>query len=450
MKSNKSNMSSKYNLLIVIVSLFALFNFTACSDDNSTGTDNGGEDSGSHATINGQVQDEFAKSSSASKAKDVEGAVVTAATISSSGSVEMMEDTETEVESSGEFTLEADANAAEEIVIVAENEGEKLMGYISAEVENGSSYTIKPIDTESSAETGVFAQIKSQGDTDIVHKSDIETMITSNSAAEIYGDGSATADIAAAVSNSAEARSEFFSEYSQDAESEIDAYFETMTDAQFSYESTLNSSSSTDEEEAALEGYLETKVNAYNEASLSEKQTSEFLHAQGNIILNSMSSVSSEIQNEARHSSSIMIAIATDNAVQARAEASDMSDETISAIADAGVSLRSEVRSSGGSEGSIQTAFETYHDEVRSAIESDSSVEGTAVVTIDTEINAAGGIKATFNSTLSGLLDTSSLTDLYVDFNNDVDAVVQANSALIGDIDAEVLTDIMVLINLSN
>ncbi len=443
-------MNSKFNLLLITISLLALFNLTACSDNNSTGNDNDGETPESQATINGQVQDEFAKSASTSNAKDVEGAVVTAATISSTGSIEMMEDTETEVESSGEFTLEADVSTAEEIVVVAENEGSQLMGYISAEVENGSSYTIKPLDTEYSAETEVFTQIKSEGNTDIVHKSDIETVITSSGAADIYGDGSATAEVAAAVTNSAEARSEFFSEFSEDAEADLDAYFETMTDAQFSYESTLNSSSSTDEQEAAFEGYLETKVNAYGEASLNEKQTAEFLHAQGKVILNSMSSVSSEVQDEARHSSSIMVAIATDNAVQARAESSEMSDETVSAIADAGVTLRSEVQGSGGSESTISAAFETYHDEVRAAIENDSSVEGTAVVTIDTEINAAGGVKAAFHSTLSGLVDTSNLADLYIGFNNDVDAIVDTNSALIGDIDAEVLADIMVLINLSS
>lgn len=443
-------MNSKFNLVLITISILAIFNFTACSDDNSTGNDNGGETPESQATINGHVQDEFAKSASTSNAKDVDGAVVTAATISASGSIEMLEDTETEVESSGEFTLEADVSTTDEIVVVAENEGSQLMGYISAELENGSSYTIKPLDTESSAETEVFIQLKNDGDAEIVHKSDIETIITSNSAAEIYGDASATAEVATAVSNSAQARSEFFSEFSENAESDLDAYFETMTDAQFSYEMTLNSSSSADEQEAAFDGYLETKVSAYSDASLNEKQTAEFLHAQGNVIVNSMSSVSSEVQTEARHSSSTMIAIATDNAVQARAESSDMSAETVSAIADAGVTLRSEVQGSGGSESTINAAFETYHEDVRSAIENDSSVEGTAVVTIDTEINVAGGVKSSFDSTLTGLVDVSTLADLYLGFSNDVDAIVDTNSALIGDIDAEVLSDIMVLINLSS
>jgi len=278
-------MYSKYSLIFVTVTLFLFFNFTACSDDDTTGS-NGGETPGSHATINGQVEDEFAKTASnkttsTSKAKGVDGAVVSAATISSSGSVEKMESTETDVESSGQFTLEADVSTVEEVVVVAEKDGEQLMGFISAELENGSTFTIKPIDVESSAETEIFARLKSEGDSDIVHKSDVETMITSESAAEIRGDASAVADVAAAVSNSAETRAEFFSEFSSDAEADLESYFETMTDAQFSFESTLNSSSSVDEEEAAFEAFLETKVNAYTETSLNEKQTAEFLHAQG-------------------------------------------------------------------------------------------------------------------------------------------------------------------------
>ncbi|NBC65896.1 MAG: hypothetical protein GVY07_09620 [Bacteroidetes bacterium] len=124
MKSNKTTIYYKFSLIIVIVSILALFNLRACSNDNSNGSDNHGDPLGSQATINGQVEDDFAKTSSIANAKDIEGTVVTAATILLGGSVEMMEDTETEVESSGEFTLEFDAGTAEDVVIVAENKSE--------------------------------------------------------------------------------------------------------------------------------------------------------------------------------------------------------------------------------------------------------------------------------------------------------------------------------------
>lgn len=441
-------MKSKFNLLIATLTLLFLFNLTGCSDDNSTGDE--GEEPGSHATINGAIQDEFSKSTTDTRAKVPENTVVTAATISSSGSLEMMEETETEVETSGEFSLEADVETAEEVVVVAESNGEQLKGYISSEVENENSYTIKPLNVESSAETDVYARVKTQGNSDMVHKSDIESVITANSSADIYGDATATNEIATAISNSAQARADFFAEFGEDAESDIDSYFETMTDAQFEYEAALNSSSSNDQDEAAFEAFLESKVNAYSDAGLEAKENAEFLRVQGRAILNSMSSVSPEVKNEARHTSSFMIAIATDNAVRARAESSGMAQSTVDAIADAGVTLRVDVQGSDGSESSVEAAFETYHDEVRAAMESDSSVEGSIIVTIDTEINVASGVKAALHSALSGVAEASQLIDAYIQFNSDVDAIVDANSTLLGEVDAEVLSDIMVLINLSS
>lgn len=441
-------MKSKFNLLITILTLLFLVNLTACSDDNSIG--NGGEDPGSQATINGTVEDEFSKSTANARAKVPENTVVMAATVSSNGSLEMMENTETEVETSGDFTLEVDASTAEEIVVVAESNGERLKGYISAEVENGNSYTIKPLDVESSAETDVYAKIKADGKTNIVHKSDIESVVKANGAADIHGNASAANQVAAAISNSAEARAEFFAEFTENAESNINSYFDAMTQAQFEYESALHSSASTGQKEAAFEAFLETEVNAYNNAGLAGKRNAQLLHMHGKVILNSMSSVSADVKNEARHSTSYMIAIATDNAVRARAESSGMSQSTVDAIADAGVTLRADVQGSSGSESSVEAAFETYHDEVRAAIENDSSVEGTAVVAIDAEINIAAGAKATLSSALSGVIEASQLIDAYIQFDSEVDAIVDANSALIGDIDAEILSDIMVLINLSS
>ncbi len=439
-------MTFRNNLIYATLTLFLIFGITACSDDNSTGPNN---NNGSEATINGSVEDQFSKSSPDAAAKDLEGTVVTAAKVTSSGSLEMMEETETNVNASGEFSLNVDASTAEEIVVVAENEGSRLKGFISAEIENGSSYNLKPINVESSAETDVFAEIKANGNADIVHKSDIESVITANGAADVQGNSSAIAEVAAGISNSAEARAEYFAEFTGDAQANMNTYFETMTEAQFDLESTL-STSSTSEQKAAFEAYLDATVDAYSEAGLEAKQVAEFMHMRGKVILNSMGSVSSDVESDARGASSYMIAVATDNAVQARAEASGMSGATISAIADAGSTLRSEVRSSGGAEASITAAFDTYHDEVRGAIENDSSVTGTAVVTIDTEINAASGAEVIFNSEISGTVDASQLIDAYVEFNNSVQSIVEANSALIGDIDVQVLSDIMVLINISS
>lgn len=441
-------MYKKLHLTFATLILMLFVSLTACTDSTTTGSD---DDPEPRAVINGTVEDDFSNSKSDKAAKDVENTVVTAARISSNGSLELIEETETQVDASGDFTLEIDADAMEEIVIVADNEGDRLTGIVTVEVENENTYTIKPINTESSAETDVYVDIATDGNTNIIHKSDIETVVIANSAADVYENSSATSDISAGVSNSAEARTVYFNDVSEgDGQANLDIYLETMTDAQNDYELTVYSSTSSEEKEAAFTTLLENKVEAYNDAGLEHKENAEFLHMQERVFLNSTSSVSTDVENDSRWASSYTIAIATDNAVQARAEASNMSDNTVDAIADAGATLRTEVRENNGSEATVRAAFETYHDEVITAMENDSSVEGAVVITIDTEVNAAGGPKSTFSTTLTGLLEISELTDAYINFNNNVDTIVEANAETVGDIETQILSDIIVLINLSS
>jgi hypothetical protein len=432
-----------YLTIPISVIIFSIVLFTACSDNGATAVD---VESG--AVINGSVENGTTQDKSMSSESEAEETTVWAASVTSNGSFEKISETETEVDASGEFSLTVDADAVNYLAIVAESGGAELKGFISAQIENGQSYTIKPINAQSSAETEVFARIVADGKTDIVHKSDIEAFITSNAGAEIYSSSSAIADVSGAVKNSADARTAFFSEFDSDVSAKMDQYFEIMTDIQFDYESAVSSSTSSDAREAAFEAFLEAKAGAYTEAEFEAVNIAKFLHMQKEVAQNSMESVSSSVRNEVRSTTSIMAAIALDAAVQARAEASGMSESTISAIVDAGSTLHADVSGSGGTEGEISAAFETYHEEVRTAMESDSSVEGTILITIDTEINAAGGPGILFETAISGLISAQSLNDIYADFVSSVRSSVEAQSELLGEVDAEAVADILILINL--
>lgn len=424
-----------------------LFVFTACSD-NSTGVDSNGPDNGTNgsaATINGSV-DESSQSKVQSGETSAEAGVVSAARINSSGSVEIIEGTETEFNASGRFSLQVDAGVSDHIIVVAETAEGEVKGFISAGIENNQSYTIKPLNAESNAETAVFAEVIANGKADVVQKSDIEVAVRGNAAADINSSSSAAAEVAAAVSNSAEARAEFISEFESDARFNLAA--ELIADAQFQLESNLDVAASDDERKAAFDAFLEAKVNAYAESGMEMSNIGQMFHLQAEVKQNTFSSVSADVENSARASVSVLAAIAIDNAVNAKAQASGASDATISAIADAGVNLRAELESSSGAETEIENAFETYHQEVRAAFESDSSTEATVIVTVDAEINVNGGAKSSFKSSLSGLLDLGLLTDAYADFTSSVQSTAEAESDVIGEIDVETVTDIVVLINL--
>ena len=438
---------SKNNSVISILTLMFLFMFTACSD-NGTGVDPDSPDNGTDgpaATINGSV-DESSQSKVQSGETTAEAGVVSAARINSSGSVEIIEGTETEVDASGRFSLQVDAEVSDHIVIVAETAEGQVMGFISAEIENNQSYTIKPITAESSAETAVFAEIVANGKANIVQKSDIEVAVNTSAAADINASSSAAAEVAAAISNSAEARAEFIAEFESDAS--FNQAAELIADAQFQLESNLDAAASDDERKAAFDAFLEAKVNAYAESGMEMSNIGKMFHLQAEVKQNTFSSASADIENSARASVSVLAAIAIDNAVNAKVQASGASDATVSAIADAGVNLRAELESSSGAAAEIETAFETYHQEVRAAFESDSSTEAAVIVTVDAEINVNGGVKSTFESSLSGLLDLGTLTEVYADFTSSVQSSVETQSEVIGEVDVKTVTDIVVLINL--
>ena len=431
----------KNNLKLLFGSILLIFTLMGCSD-SSTSADE------SVAIIQGSVEEEASKAKSTASQTSAEGTVVMAARVASNGSIEAISETETEVNASGQFTLEVDASTADRIAVIAETGGGTMKGYVSANVENGQSYTIKPVNVESTAETRIYGQLVADGKTDVVHSSDIEAAVNANVAAQIYTSSSAITHVAAGLSNSAEARAQFISEFEGDAEAKLNQYFETMTDVQLQLESNLAASSSAGDREAAYEAFLDAKLNAYTEAGVDVSTLAKLGHLKVNVMQNSITSVSSSVRNNVKASTSSFAAIAIDKAVQASAEASGVSQATLSAIADAGVTLRGEVKSSTGASGEIEAAFEAYHSEVRSALESDSSVEASIIIAIDTELNSVGGAKLLFDSALSGVVSAGTISDIYVEFTNSVHSTVEAQNALIGDVNASAIADILIFINL--
>lgn len=401
------------------------------------------------ATIEGSVQPESSKQKVA--ASSIEGAVVTAARVTSEGSLETMEGTETETNASGNFMLEVDVEAAENIVIVAKKEGNEWRGFLSSKVQNGSTVTMKPINTESTAESSVFAEVVSSGNTDIVQKSDIEAVVTNDAASEIESGLTSSAQIAAALKNSAEARVEFYSEMMQDnSEEALAETYELLAEAQFRLEAELAASSTAEARSEAYDVFVESTVNAYVNAGLDASATAKALEMWSRVTVNSMTAVSSEIKNDVRAQASLIAATAIDLAVQAEAEATEMSESSRQAIIDAGVELRSEIEASAGVASEVEAAFEAYHDKVRNTMESDTAFEATVILNIDNEINSDNGAKSNFSSSISGILKASAVFDVYESFFTSIQGTVESNLSGSSESEIEAVSQIMILINLAS
>jgi len=423
----------------IVLPVLIGFTLFSCSD-NSTGVNSNDQ----KATLNGSVADGTSQNKQLAEKSNHAGRLVSAARITSNGSLEVIEGTETETDASGDFTVEVDASAANHIVVVAESAVGETSAFVATELENDNSYTVKPLNAESKAETSVYSEVVARGNTDLIHKADIALLVTSEAASEINSSSSYAAQFAAALANNAEVRSEFFNEYS--SSSDLENALQAITEAHIQYDQSLDASGGSSNN--ASNTFINATLQAYADAGLQTSDVAKLMHLQAEIIQNSMESSSLEIKNSTRLSASVMASIALDNAIKAEAESSSASDATVDAIVDAGTKLKTSIATSSGASSEISAVFNTYHQEIRTAFENDGSIEGTVVVAVDSEINATGGAKFEFENSLSSLLQLNSITSVYTDFSAQVQSSVQTQSELLGEVDTDVVTDIVVLMNI--
>lgn len=434
---------NKYIILIFVFGITIAIN--ACSDDPA-GTDN------SESVIQGSLESSSSEQPQKlqSNLTNVEGVTVAAARVNSDGSVQAITGTETETNASGEFTLHVDVETAQHITVLAETESGQWTGFLSKKVENGQTFTLKPIDAASTIETEIFTRLVASGHADIVHKADIESVISADNAAVISGNSSAINAYASALTNAAQARAEFIAETAEgNADEVMNQIVDLTAEAQFQFESSLATATSSEQRESAFEVFTESIVDAYADAGLDVSSAAKTFEMWGRTFANSASSVSSEIKNDTRTALSTMTAIAVDKAVQAEAEAAGMSETTIQSIVDAGVQLKADIQASGGAESEVETAFENYHEEVRNAMESDASVEATVIVSIDSEINAAGGFKSVFNTAIAGTLTSSLIIDAYTTFFSSIQSSVENHMESANETQIQAVSQLMILINLA-
>lgn len=422
----------KYSLI------FSILILVSCSDS--------GVDNHAPATVKGRVDGDNTRQ----KVTSVEGATVTMGTIQSDGTISTINNVEAETSADGSFQLNFDPTIANRFIITATKDANKWRGYINSEVESGSELIIKPINNESSAEADVFAQLVASGHADEVLRSDIESAINSDAAVEINSTASTAAHFATAIYNSAKARAEFFAnEVEGDAMAKLAAVKSAMLSAQASFESNLHSSTSLEAYNTAYEAYLDARLNAYTSAGVKIERAAKSIEMESRLLLNSLKNTSVAARNAARAQTSLFVAMATDAAIQAQAEASGMSQSTKNQIAQAGVKLKSDIRAALGVKSEVEAAFETYKEEVKTALENDGSVEASVIADIDASINANAGSKAVFESAISTVTDASVAIDIYNTFFSTVRSTVESEfDAGTSDSKIEAVYEMMLLINL--
>ncbi|MEO9887295.1 MAG: hypothetical protein ABJR05_15855 [Balneola sp.] len=435
-----TNKLYKYPIIILMLAVIGF----ACSDSSTNNNDPNNQE---NATVTGKVDQ-----SSTNKALP-EGTVVTMATVTASGSIETLNNVEsTTTDANGNYSLSFDANTAQNFVVVAGEEGNQTMGFISSNVDNNSSIDLKPINAESSVESAIFAKVVGNGDADAVLKSDIEAIISSDIDEEVKNNSSAISKLAVAIAASAEARADFFAEEVEgNGEEKLNSSIDILVDAQAKLESDLLAATSEAEEESAVDLFLETSATAFVNAGVSEQNASQAISLWGTLVVNNMESMSEEIENDVRSQTSIMTAIALNLAVQAEAEASSMSETTQDEIASAGVTLMTEIKAALGVKADVETAFEEFQASVEESMSNDSSVEGEFIVSLNASINSETGAKTIFDNAIIAAISADAALDIFTNFTTNLFADSdEVSTGQMSETNLEAVTTIILLLNLTS
>lgn len=441
-------MENRINIRNYVIA-FGIVLFTlACSDNNS--------DNRNEAVIRGSVQfDQVSSSASDSKehtndfiSNEETKSDVYAARVRDDGEIEKIEQTQTQTDDQGRFEIAVDVEAAQRVVIVAENSGQRLYGFIGKGVENGKRYSMKPINAESNAEAHVYMQLVKSGKANTVTKSDIELAVDSRAAASINANPSAAVNIAAAMAKAAEARSRYYSSKIQsNANARLEQAMSLQAKAQVEFESRVASNASVESREAALEAMMDAHFNAYVESGLSTADAATLVDLWVRMTTNGLQSSSSEVRNRIHVRLSLYKALVLDKVVRAQAQTAGLSSATIQSIQQSGVKLRVTIASQSSTVADIRSAFDTWKSEVKSAIESDASVEAGVIITLNSEINGIAGASTVFNAAVSTSVDTQLVTSAYITFTNAVRELTRTRIQSGTEAKVDAATSVLVLLN---
>lgn len=427
----------------------------ACSDTiNSTSSNS------VQLTVNGRVESSGGADQDNSSEDDestaVEGAVVTAAQVTADGSLETLGNAETQTSASGEFTLKIKsqgvADAADKVVVVVEKESQQWKAFVSQKVESGSTVDIKPISIESTGETSVYQEVIANGETDLVSKADIESYIGTAAAAELQGSEEATAEFASALAAEARTKAEILATQSSEvSEEQMAGINEAKARALADLNAKLNASADQSAKAEAYKTFYQSIITAHADAEVNAVAYAEAKEAACHSLIENITSLSENAQAEVRAHASVLAAIAVDQAVQARLKAESASESTVNAVAQAGTQLRADVfAKTTATEDEVEGLFQTYNEAVVNALEQEYSANADLIVTANSQINSDTGAKATLESSIEANVDTNTVVDAYTTFYSSVDTVVSDVLSVFTGAEAELFTDVMILINISN
>jgi hypothetical protein len=402
-----------------------------------------GDDSNppSSISISGRVTED----ASYGKTADVEGAVVSAASVESDGQLSHHPDT-TVVQANGRYTLEIEeADDVNQYVLVEAVGDTFSTSVILLREPSDDSAVAAPMNGESDAEADVF--VASRSDAAELTLPRISAFVDAAVAAELQ-DGSASAsEVAMLILEGQEAEEEYVEQREPDSKSPrepVDDKRDTDEAAYLDLQTALDASTTATAEQEAIADFEDVFVTGYVNGGVSTSLNAEAAEVGRSAMVEfaADASVSADVAAAARNRADLFVGLALSAAVRAQLVAADASATALAAV-DAAASAMLSAIANATSSTQVDAAFDAYGVTVDAQLAATIGVSEAVLLSARVATDAA---RATLDAAIDVAADAEAIAVAHKAYFAAAEAAAEA--ALATSADAEIGAEVVALTSL--
>lgn len=369
-----------------------------------------------------------------------------AAKITSAGELISVPDVSASVDSEGNYEINFDEREALMEAVIVSHDGQRFVGYLSANVENGTLYYLEPIGSKSTLNTNIYRGILKETGSNSVRKSDITNVLRLVDSEMIIHEEALTQSLAVGILQYLNARTA----YSGSSGSNVGNFdlllaHELMDQAQLSLQRDLVLSNSDVDIASAYRFFydriLESVKNIYDNRVNAARMT----NIQRNLLAKSLKEIlNAELTDQVNQSTAYFASLALIDSIEETLKQSRISDTVQDQISQSGDQLLDLLYKPEGSVQEIAVMMNQFSDEVLSNFKSDQMVDSDAIDSIINTINASGGPGAEFNTEIESGTSALPMIDAHDKFFRQIRDIV-SESRSYGEVNRNVLTNIIYL-----
>lgn len=412
------------SLLYIILTTFIL---VACSEDSDSNPIDG---NGNETIVKGRVTDNDGYGDGLNKVSaGVEGATVTTAEITSSGTLVTTSETSVQTDANGVFEINTNSTGKSNVVIYATKGSSEWKAIISSELSAANDNYCPPLNTETTAEADVYAEVVSDNKANVVSYHDVAFHISSELAAKIKSGVITNTEVKNAIVAKAEARAAAITnshygysnaqyeeaksvDESSQKEFERDLYFSSDTEASY---------------RTAWEKYYNARVNGYINTSISMTHYAQTEEISGKAMLKFNSNIESNSQFEMAKRNAYFKAKLIAKAMLEEHEKAGASEQHRQNVEEENNNLLLAIRNSTSISG-ISQAYADYRSSIKSNVKSSFSSISTSLTVVETAIETS--LKSTFDSSVAAAANIQALITAYTTFYASINATVSSELSL--------------------